>query len=196
MTNLEISFGWVPIQGLKDISYCFPEIATRYLREQYAKAAVYRWLVQRDDKMFVYIGETENLARRLSHYLKPGPTQTTNKRLRAFLDQQNSLSASISFELLSFEPFSINGKQYSAADLGKKEVRCFLENLLITQLPSAVEKLNHLDALEEKMIAKAAKILNPELAPNEAKALALKAIENLAESRESRIGIEAFRKLF
>jgi len=182
MTNLDISFSWIPIQGLKDVPYRFPEVASRYLKEQYERPAIYRWIVQREQKQYIYIGAAENLGRQLVHYLKPGPAQTTNLRLRAFLDQENALGASISFEVLLFEPFSINGRQYTPADLGTKEVRCLLENLLICQLPGGVEKLNRLDSVPVKMIARAARTLNPKLQPDEAKALALKAMETLRRS--------------
>ena len=179
MNNLVISFGWVPIQGSQGTPYRFPEAATKYLRERYGTPAIYRWLVQRDQRRCVYIGETENLVRRLVHYLRPGPTQATNIRLRAYLDEEYALGTSISFEALVFEPFSINGRQYSSADLGTKEVRCMLENLLITQVPMEIEKLNRLDSLPGKVIAKAPGILNLGLEPGEAKAIALKALEAL-----------------
>ncbi len=183
MRGLDITFRWVPIQGLKDVSYCFPQVATKYLRDQYGRPGVYRWLVRRDQKTSVYIGETENLATRLSQYLKPGSSQATNKRIRAFLDSEHQCGARISLEVLEFDPFAINGLIYSVETLGTKETRCFLENLLITQLPAGVEKLNQLTSFEEKLIAKAALTLNPALQAHEAKIAARNAIEKLRATK-------------
>jgi hypothetical protein len=108
VTSFEIGFHWTAVQSSNNISYCFPELVSKYLRDHYSQPAVYRWLIQRDGKTSTYIGETENPARRLNDYLKPGPSQTTNKRVRALLDNERNLNASIALEMLNFEPFEPN----------------------------------------------------------------------------------------
>jgi hypothetical protein len=154
------------------------------LRRHYERPAIYRWLTERDEKSSVYIGETENLVRRLTHYLKPGPSQITNKRLRDRLDEELRLGARISFETLAFDPFSINGHLYSTANLGSKEVRCFVENLLLSQLPPEIERLNRLDSMQQKAITRAAMILNPGMESDQAKALASKVMEGMVRTTE------------
>lgn len=179
MTNLEISFRWLAVQGLIDIPYCFPQEISQYLRKRYVGPAVYRWLLERDSIRSIYIGETENLARRLHHYLKPGPSQLTNRRIRDLLDQEQSLGAIVSFDVLAFDPFSVNGHRYSETDLGNKEVRCFLENLLLSQLAPEIGRLNRLDSLQQKIIAHAALTLNPGMRVDEAKTIASKVLKKI-----------------
>jgi hypothetical protein len=186
MTNLEISFRWLAVQGLIDVPYSFPQEISRYLRQHFQGPAIYRWHVQREGKPAVYIGETENLARRLSHYLKPGPSQPTNRRIRDLLDQEHSLGSVISFNTLAFDPFSINGYQYSIGDLGSKEVRCCIENLLLSQIPPEVERLNRLDSLPQKLIARAALTLNPSLRTEDAKALASDILQRIEDPDSSK----------
>jgi hypothetical protein len=163
VNNFEISFSWIAVQSSQSASYSFPELVSKYLRKQYNKPAVYRWLIERNGKSSIYIGETENLGRRLQHYLKPGPSQKTNKRVREFLDTEIVQGACIKFDVLIFESFVINRRVYSPESLWEKEVRCFLENLLITQLTSEVEKLNRVISVQEKAIHRAAKALRPDL---------------------------------
>ena len=185
MTSLEISFRWTPIQGLIDVPYSFPQPVTPYLRNKYGGPAIYRWVAERDQRKSIYIGETENLARRLTHYLNPGPRQPTNKRMRDFLGQELDLGAKVSFEVLEFDPFSINGHAYSMAGLGSKEVRCLLENLLLSQLPSDVAGLNRLHSLEQKVIARAALTLNPRLQPDRARTIASGILKRIGQKNNS-----------
>ena len=163
MNNFEISFNWIAVQSSKNIPYSFPQPITKYLRQQYNWPAIYRWSIKRSDKTLIYIGETERLDRRLNHYLKPGPSQKTNQRLRELFDKELISGASIGLDVLSFESFVINGREYSSEKLWEKEVRCFLENLLITQLPTEIEKLNRLISVQEKIVHRAAKLIRPDL---------------------------------
>lgn len=185
MTNLEISFRWTPIQGLANIPYCFPQPVSKYLRREYRRPAVYRWVIEQGGKTSIYIGETEDLARRLTHYLNPGIKQPTNTRIRGILDLPCRSNARISFDMLEFDPFSINQRCYSMLDLGTKETRCFLENLSVTLLPSEVEKLNRVLSVPEKAIARAVKTLNPSLPPNEINVMAAGLLKALADPSRS-----------
>ncbi len=78
-----------------------------------------------------YIGEAENVARRLNHYLCPGKRQLTNLRLKALLHTERSNNSAIRFQVARFEPFSINGCPLSDNTLTDPHVRKMVENLLI-----------------------------------------------------------------
>lgn len=184
MTDLEISFRWIPIQGLANAPYSFPQAVSLSLRKQYERPGIYRWRVEREGRVSVYIGETENIVRRLTQYLKPGSTQITNRRLRDRLDYELHSGARISFDILLFDPFSINGYLYSTADLGSQEIRCFIENLLLSQLPRGTERLNRLDSLEQKIVTGAALTLNPMMRSDDAKALASGILTELKQKAE------------
>ena len=187
MKNFEISFSWIAVQSSQSISYFFPAPVSSYIRSQYRRPAIYRWLIERDGKASTYIGETENLERRLYHYLKPGPSQKTNRRVREFLDEELAHGASIEFDVLCFEPFVINGREYSPEKLWEKEVRCFLENLLITQLSSEVKKLNQLVSMPEKIIRSYLASTKPDMNPEQLKVLAAKVVKQaeLSNKRNS-----------
>jgi hypothetical protein len=46
---------------------------------------LYRFVMRRGEHHRVYVGETENYARRFYQYANPGPSQTTNQRMKARL---------------------------------------------------------------------------------------------------------------
>lgn len=100
----------------------------------YSGPAIYRWAVftGKEIPTAVYIGETENLARRLNHYVNPGPKQSTNIRLNRYLVAEVGKGSKIELHTLNFLPFQVNGIPISAAQMEKVYVRRMIENLLLS----------------------------------------------------------------
>jgi hypothetical protein len=117
MAELDIDYQWLRVEGAPGTDYTYPQAVGKYIDEHYSKPAVYRWAFfeperapspqERQHPRAVYIGETENLAKRLRGYLHPGPSQMTNKRMKAYLDQELSLGTTIELSILRFEAFHI-----------------------------------------------------------------------------------------
>jgi hypothetical protein len=78
-----------------------------------------------------YVGETDNLARRIQHYLRPGKSQKTNLRLKAYFDDAVSQKQQVELQTLVFAPFQVNKVQLSMELLGHTHVRRALENLVL-----------------------------------------------------------------
>lgn len=78
-----------------------------------------------------YVGEAENICRRLGGYLNPGSSQKTNVRIKAFLDERRTAGVTIRFEVLEFGNFVINGLEINRDRLTNPYVRKLIENLAI-----------------------------------------------------------------
>lgn len=160
MKDLDIDYAWEPVMSSPGAEYAYPDAVTKYIEEKYSKAAVYRWgffRARRDSSPEItqspyaaYVGETENLARRLRGYLNPGPSQTTNKRMKAYLDQELKPGTRIELSMLRFEAFHIiidransDSRLVAEFGLGNSYIRKMMENFaLIVHDPVHCEILN------------------------------------------------------
>ena len=87
-----------------------------YSRELF-RAAVYGWALYKtppdqgpsvnSDPYAVYVGEAENLPRRLQGYLRPGSSQQTNKRIKEYLERELSRGSTIELQRFRFRDFHI-----------------------------------------------------------------------------------------
>lgn len=106
-----------------------------------SRPGVYRFTLVPDDAGLagVYIGESDNLARRMGNYRNSGSTQPTNQRMHArmheVLTAGGSVSVSVALEV------TVDGE---TVDLGTRPARLFAENaalLRAIQLGQHVENL-------------------------------------------------------
>jgi len=106
------------------------------MKEQYCRPAVYRWMVWTPGYGMhaYYVGETDNLARRIQHCVRPGKTQATNLRLKAYFDEAGNQKQRVEVQTLVFEPFQVNKVRFSADLLGHTHIRRILENLVLVWL--------------------------------------------------------------
>jgi len=108
-----------------------------------ALPAIYRFRIRARDSESAYIGETENLARRLMFYSNPGPTQQTNLRINSEFRRSLSASAEVGVSVVLEDAWiELRGRRVGA-DLSQRAVRCLFENAAIAEgLGTAVEYLN------------------------------------------------------
>lgn len=105
--------------------------------------AIYRFQLRLPDTQAQYIGETENLARRLAHYRKPGPSEKTNLRLNARFKAELEAGAHITVTIATSAAWSKRGTVRQDADFTSKVVRCLFENAAILDTGAAkIESLN------------------------------------------------------
>jgi hypothetical protein len=104
----------------------------RFFRRSYSGPGVYRWATLENDILTTaYIGEAENLCRRLGGYLNPGKGQRTNIRIKKILDEKKVLNATIYYQVLEFEDFEMNRFRISRDGLTNPYTRRLIENLAI-----------------------------------------------------------------
>jgi len=136
MSILEIKYRWVDVQSSQGASYRFPNAATEYMRLKYAGPALYRWTVRTSTMNLraLYIGETDDLVRRIRQYLAPGKTQFTNQRLKAYFNEAVGRDERVELQRLEFDAFHINKVEFSTEKLGNTHLRRMLENLMLVWL--------------------------------------------------------------
>ena len=113
--------------------YRFPQKTTKFLRQRYQGPAVYCWRIDRPRvASAVYIGETDCVLRRLRGLLWPSNKGAeTNLRLSRLFRSLLSAGTVITLELLSFEPFVVNGYEVSMERLRNPYLRKLVEDVAI-----------------------------------------------------------------
>jgi hypothetical protein len=133
---VNFAYEWLPVEQAPGIAYHFPEDPSALLKKHWVmKPAVYRWLVYKTipgDLKEIYVGETDQLSRRIQHYLRPGPSQATNKRINYLFHQRAAAGCRIVLQYLSFTAFHVGGHVFSPNDLTKKHIRVALEHLFFS----------------------------------------------------------------
>jgi hypothetical protein len=115
--------------------YEFPSKLTPFLRGRYSIPIVYRWRVHPGDQgkpEELYIGEAEDLARRIQRVLTPGADgkkKSTNARLREQLDMRRADGKHVYLDYLDFAPFELNDVLFTKELLREVFLRRAMENL-------------------------------------------------------------------
>ena len=104
---------------------------------------IYRFSMRDHKGDKVYIGETDQLPRRMRHYRTPGPRQVTNKRLNAFIRAVLSDGGYIYVWIITTDTsLKLNGASCHI-DLSKKSDRRLLEHAAIFEaIASGISVLN------------------------------------------------------
>ncbi len=139
MSFLEIKYRWLDVQSSQGYPYRFPEKVTDFMKEMLGRPTVYQWTVRTPTAHLraLYVGETENLARRIGHCLCPGARQVTNLRLKAYFGEAVSRGERVELQCFDFDPFEINKVTFSMDLLGHTHLRRMLENLILVWLHSS-----------------------------------------------------------
>lgn len=133
--KLNLRYSWVPVLVEKDLEYYFPMDISTTMKKEYKTPAIYRWNIFKsnpDDGKRLYIGEAATLCpQRLQGYLKPGPTQWTNKRLNDLFQALLKEELKIKLEILKLEYSTIGKTPITQSDLVNKHIRKYIESLLV-----------------------------------------------------------------
>ena len=76
----------------------------------------------------IYIGESDNLARRFSHYRNPGPSQQTNIRMNRILTDHLREGAVLSVLTITQDCWTVMASEEIRANLSSKLVRRMFEH--------------------------------------------------------------------
>jgi hypothetical protein len=91
----------------------------------------------------VYVGEAENLQRRVAHYRNPGPTQATNIRVNERMRSHLSLNSRITMQLIVDAQVEVDGNA-EACDLSNAFARRFVENAALLAIAKTGQKVENL----------------------------------------------------
>lgn len=90
-----------------------------------------------------YVGETDNLRRRLTWYRNPGSTQATNVRMNEIVIKALEGGAEVAISIVTETAWFIQDAERVRADLSKKSVRRLFENFVqVAEGDAAIESLN------------------------------------------------------
>lgn len=138
MNGLNISVEWrSAVVRENGEAYYFPDNFTRYFRERYSVPVVYRWRVlknQPGEKEPIYIGEAEELPRRIQRIRTPSmkaKDTDTNKRLHQIFKKHILEGRKIVIDIADIAPFEISGERFGRDTMGDPFKRRALENILL-----------------------------------------------------------------
>ena len=129
-----ISYDWLPVEIASGKALTYPCRPTKSFVASYSKPALYRWAFRDKKKGEItasYIGEAENLARRVREYMSPGRSRQVCRMQDEFLNH-NHLGGTVELQILKFEPFGINTVNvYNESQLANPYIRKMMENFLL-----------------------------------------------------------------
>lgn len=133
MKELDIEMRWQPVYAAPRKPYRFPEKTTKYLHRRYTGPAVYCWRIDRRGmRTVVYVGETDNVLRRLRGLLWPSKKgELNNLRMGELFRALLTPGAQITLELLQFEPFAVNGYEITVHRMRNPYLRKLVESIAI-----------------------------------------------------------------
>jgi hypothetical protein len=138
VNEVTIYVQWRTVLAEERQAYYFPQKFTRFMRKTYAISAVYRWRVLHvpggEPKAPIYIGEGEDLLRRMQRVLTPpkeGKRGNTNRRLHDIFAKYVAEGRTIVIEVADVEPFEVNGIPFGRETIADKFKRRALENMLL-----------------------------------------------------------------
>lgn len=132
ISMLKIGYRWFSIELENGVSFEFSESDLRIRRQLPQKPSVYRWAVYEGDILRkVYIGEGENLKRRVYKYFKPGTKPGTALRLNKIFREDIAKGANIRLEVLHIDPIYLNNVYLCDGRLTDQYIRKMMENFTI-----------------------------------------------------------------
>jgi len=137
MSGIELNCQWRTAVCENLEAYYFPNRFTPKFREKYCIPGVYRWRIIRapgEVKEVIYIGEAENIVRRMQRVLSPSKKQRkgdTNCRLNKIFVERVAAGRKIVIDIADVDPFEINGVRFGRETLSDRFKRCAVENILL-----------------------------------------------------------------
>jgi hypothetical protein len=133
MNALSVDYDWQRAKTASPLSVGYQGLLEGYIHASSEVPAVYRWALFRgaENPYSIYVGETENLRRRLRSYLRPGKRQKTNVRLRTLFESELKNGFKLELHLIRIVPFQMNDVLVSNYALHNPYVRGMVENFVL-----------------------------------------------------------------
>jgi hypothetical protein len=128
----KISYRWLSVELENGVPFEFSESSLKIRRQLPQKPFVYRWAVYRGDILRkVYIGEGENLKKRVYRYFKPGTKPGTAVRLNEILRKDIATGAKVRLEVLNIDPIYLNNVYLCDGTISDQYVRKMMESFTL-----------------------------------------------------------------
>jgi hypothetical protein len=93
------------------------------------RPGIYRFKIDSNNGISYYVGETDNLFRRMGHYRNPGPSQPTNIRMSELLMKVHALEGTVTVDVVTS---ALLGGE--SLDLSHKAARYLVESAALCEL--------------------------------------------------------------
>ena len=130
----DICYAWIPVGEAQGIPFSMKDCRST------KTPAIYRWAFFKCGVAFpvkVYVGETENLSRRIGQYTKPHRTQQTNFEVHDEIEKSIKDGFKVWLEILKIEPVMINRVNLCNENLCDPFVREMIENFVLADIDTA-----------------------------------------------------------
>jgi hypothetical protein len=131
--QLSLDVRWDAVRTESGTAYRFPQPQRVLSKKRHAVPVVYRWCVSKPgaEPHACYIGETDNLRRRVGNYLNAHISQGQVFRVAQRLREEVSRGSVVELQVLQFETFFINGNYVEPSGLSNPARRKLMENIAI-----------------------------------------------------------------
>ena len=131
----DIRYQWIVIEISRGVPFQLSiklDKITAPVAQIQQKPAIYRWsFLKKGLPVKAYIGETEDLRKRVGGYINPGPSQETNKRINGEFKGAVQSGLTVQLEILHVEPVRINRVRVNTEHLFDPFLRKMLENFVL-----------------------------------------------------------------
>jgi hypothetical protein len=135
--NIILSYEWQAVLLRDKVDYLFPLGITPFMRTKYKEPAVYRWNIYQKtpgDKKLFHIGEAQELCpRRLYGFLNPGPTQQTNKKIKAEFEGYIRDGLNVRLDICVLHELVFGETVLGKQALGDRYIRQLIQTALIVE---------------------------------------------------------------
>jgi hypothetical protein len=133
LPQLQLDISWECVKTNNGSSYEYPQSQTSLNEQQYGIPVVYRWAISipGSEPHACYIGETDNLYRRVRNYLYAHPSQTQASRVADRFRKEISKGSVVRLQMLTFGMFYVNNQNIDPPSLSDSARRKLMENLAI-----------------------------------------------------------------
>jgi hypothetical protein len=127
-------FNWTPVGPIR----ADPDSRVLSWPRMPTGSGVYRFTLRLGGRTRYYVGETDGYARRFAHYANPGPTQSTNVRMKARLltllvDHGGAAELHVATDVA----VTVDGHEADLTSLPGVFVRRLLENAALVEVATA-----------------------------------------------------------
>jgi len=131
----DIRYCWNLVESEKGVPFEWGGRVSAYMKSNYSRPGVYRWSIWKEKQLgAAYIGESEQVVRRIGQYLNPGSRDSTDRRLHDSLEKQFQKGLKVQLEFLFIEPTSLNSIRIANENLSDTFLRRMIENLIISDI--------------------------------------------------------------
>ena len=135
--DIAIAYEWQTVLLRENVKYSYPLAITPFMRSRYREPGIFRWNIYGkagEDKKLFYIGEAQEICpRRLYGYLNPGPTQQSNKKIKAEFEAYLKEGLNVGLDICSVTELKLDGLSLDKEALSDKYNRRLIVAAMVVE---------------------------------------------------------------